>query len=74
MFIVVKKNRIHESGAESATSKTYTDYDIALRDFYSNLSANVADMTVERFDITILNDTLIPCKTEHFERKYATEE
>ncbi|MCQ2317076.1 MAG: hypothetical protein MJZ85_10430 [Bacteroidales bacterium] len=74
MFVIVKKNCIHESGAESASSKTYTDYNIALRDFYSHLSANVADQSVERFDITILNDTLIPCKTEHYERNYAATE
>lgn len=74
MFVIVKKNRIHETGAESATSKTYTDYDVALRDFYSYLSANVADQSVERFDIVILNGTLVPCKTEHYERKYDTEE
>lgn len=73
MVVLVKKNRIRETGAESASSKTYSDYGKALTDFYSSLSANTADPTVERFDIVILNDALIPVKTEHFVRDYDTE-
>ena len=74
MYVLVKKNLIHDTKAESANSKTYTEYDKALADFYSYLNANVADQSVERFDITILNGDLIPCKTEHFAREYAEPE
>lgn len=73
MYILVKKNKIHSTAAESASSKTYADYDAALKDFYTNLSNNVADETVERFDICILNGDCIPCKTEHFKREYSAE-
>lgn len=74
MFILVKKNRIHATGAESATSKTYSGIDSALRDFYLNLTNNVADESVESFDIVLLNDSLVPFKTEHFSRTYDEEE
>lgn len=70
MYILVRKNKIHETGAESASSKTFTDYDAALAEFYQHLSNNAADQSVERFDITILNGDCIPCKTEHFARRY----
>lgn len=73
MYILVKKNKIHTTGAESASSKTYTEYDAALKDFYQNLSNNIADESVERFDICILNGDCIPCKTEHFSREYPAE-
>lgn len=73
MFVLIKKNRIHTTGAESASSKNFTDYESALREFYQNLSNNVADASVERFDITILNGDLIPCKAEHFVREYPEE-
>lgn len=70
MYILVKKNKIHTTDAEAASSKTYTEYDAALKDFYMYLSNNVADESVERFDIAILNGDCIPCKTEHFARQY----
>ena len=73
MYILVRKNKIHATGAESATSKTYTEYDSALKDFYQILSNNVADESVDRLDITILNGDCIPCKTEHFARQYHEE-
>lgn len=54
---------------EFAKSETFTDYDKCLKAFYQYLSNNVADESVRRFDITILNGDLIPCKTEHFVRE-----
>lgn len=73
LFTLVRKNRIHETGAESSTSERCSTYDEALKKFYSYLSANVADTAVERFDITILNSDLVPCKTEHYTRDYEEE-
>ena len=73
MFVLVRKNRIHTTGAESASSKTFAEYEPALTEFYQHLANNVADNSVERFDITILNGDLIPCKAEHFVREYPEE-
>lgn len=52
-----------------AKSETFDSYDKALAKFYEYLHNNVADENVKRFDITILNNDLIPCKTEHFVRE-----
>lgn len=57
-----------------AKSETFDSFDAALAKFYEYLHNNVADSNVKRFDITILNGDLIPCKTEHFVREVATEE
>lgn len=54
---------------EFAKSETFNDFDSALKSFYQHLSNNIADTTVKRFDITILNDNLISCKTEHYSRE-----
>lgn len=69
LFTLVRKSRIHETGAEASTSERCSTYDEALKKFYQYLAANVADTSVERFDITILNGDLIPCKSEHFVRE-----
>lgn len=71
LYTLVKKAKTE---GEFATSKTFTDYDSALKEFYQLLSNNIADTSVKRFDITILNGDLIPCKTEHFIRDEVTEE
>lgn len=57
-----------------AKSETFDSYDKALVKFYEYLHNNVADTNVKRFDITILNSDLIPCKTEHFVREVPVEE
>lgn len=70
MIILVKKHKIHESGAESQTSENYTDLDAALKKFYQYSSNYIADTTIERFDITLLDTNLVPIKTEHYARVY----
>lgn len=57
-----------------AKSETFNDFDSALKAFYQYLANNIADENVKRFDITILNSDLIPCKTEHFVREVPVEE
>lgn len=74
MYTLVRKNKIHSTQAESSTSERFTDYEKALKAFYQYLSNNVADESVEQFDVTILDSDLIPCKTEHFKRKYESAE
>lgn len=71
MYILVKKNKIHDTGAESATSKNYATFEDAQADYWLYLHNNALDKSVERLDITILNSDLIPCKTDHFVREYA---
>lgn len=65
MYVLVKKNKIRETGAESESSKGYKELNAALIDYYKYLNANAADETVERFDIVILDDTLHAVKFDH---------
>lgn len=73
MYILVKKHVIHETGAAAQTSKDYPAFDDALADLHKYANAYTLDKTVERYDIVILNDTLIPCKQEHYIREYPNE-
>ena len=73
MLTLVRKHKIHASGAEACTSSTYETLDNALKSFYQYMSNYIADTTVEKFDITILNGELNPIKTEHYERYYEPE-
>lgn len=66
MFVLVK--HVVTTG-EFATSKTFTDYNKALEEFYEILKNNIADVTVKRVDVVILNDSLVPCKSEHYSRE-----
>lgn len=66
MFTLVRKTKTE---GEFAKSETFTNYEDCLKKFYEYLSNNVADTSVKKFDITILNSDLIPCKTEHFVRE-----
>ena len=65
MFTLVKK---HTTEAETSSSKKFHSFDEALKKFYQYMSNYVADESVKECHITILNDQLIPCKTEHFTR------
>ena len=65
MYTLVRKTRTE---GEFAKSETFNNYDECLKKFYEYLSNNAADSTVVKFDITILNGDLIPCKTEHYTR------
>ena len=71
LYTLVRKTVTEGSFAKS---ETFNNYDDALKTFYQYLSNNIADTNVKRFDITILNWDLIPCKTEHFSREEAVEE
>lgn len=66
MYTLVRKTVTEGSFAKS---ETFNDYDSALKQFYQYLANNIADNSVKRFDIVILNGDLIPCKTEHFTRE-----
>ena len=65
LYTLVRKTRTE---GEFSKAESFNDYDAALKAFYQYLSNNVADNTVNEFDITILNGSLLPCKYEHFER------
>lgn len=73
LITLVKKHIIHETQSESCSSVTFNSLDDALKSFYQYMSNYIADTTVEKFDITILNGGLIPVKTEHYERYYEPE-
>lgn len=66
MYTLVRKTKTE---GEFAKSETFVNYEDCLKKFYEYLSNNVADTNVVKFDITILNGDLIPCKTEHFIRE-----
>ena len=66
LYTLVRKTKTE---GEFAKSETFNNYDDALKAFYQYLANNIADASVKRFDITILNGDLIPCKTEHFSRE-----
>lgn len=71
MFTLVKKTK---TTGEFSKSETFNSYDDCLKKFYEYLSNNVADSSVNKFDITILNGDLIPVKTEHYIREVEAEE
>lgn len=74
MYVLVKKHVIHDTGTAAQTSKDYNTFDEALADLHKYANAYTLDKTVGRYDIVILNDTLIPCKQEHFIREYPAEQ
>ena len=59
----------HTTTAQSkAVTESFDNMEKALVKFYQYLSNYAADETVIRADVVLLNDSLIPCKTEHFMR------
>lgn len=72
LYTLVRKTKT--DGGEFSKSETFSSLADAIPKFFLYLSNNSDDKTVKRFDITILNGDLIPCKTEHFIREEVTEE
>lgn len=66
LYTLVRKAK---TTGEFSKSEPFNDYDSALSKFFEYLHNNVDDTSVKKFDITILNGDLIPCKTEHFVRE-----
>ena len=59
----------HFTTAQSkAVTESFDSMDKALVKFYQYLSNYSADETVIRADVVLLNDNLIPCKSEHYMR------
>lgn len=54
-----------------ATTESFDTMDKALVKFYQYMSNYAADGSVIRADVVLLNENLIPCKTEHFAREIA---
>ena len=60
----------HFTTAQSkAVSETFETMDKALVKFYQYLSNYSADESVIRADVVLLNESLIPCKQEHYVRE-----
>lgn len=60
----------HTTTAQTkAVVESFETMDKALVKFYQYLSNYSADETVIRADVVLLNDSLVPCKTEHFVRE-----
>lgn len=66
IYTLVRKTKTE---GEFAKSETFTELDEAKAKYWLYLSNNALDKSVKRFDITILNDSLIPCMTDHFIRE-----
>ena len=65
----------HTTTAQSkAVTESFDTMDKALVKFYQYLSNYSADETVIRADVVLLNESLIPCRAEHFVREIPHEE
>lgn len=65
----------HTTTAQTrATTESFDSTDKALVKFYQYLSNYSADETVVRADVVLLNESLIPFKSEHFVREIPQEE
>lgn len=73
-MITLVKHHSTEAGTAKATTETFDTMDKALVKFHQYLSNYAADETVVRADVVLLNDSLIPCKSEHFAREIPVEE
>lgn len=56
-----------------AVTESFDTMDKALVKFYQYLSNYSADESVIRADVVLLNDSLIPCKSEHYVREIPQE-
>ena len=68
MITLVKHHSVGESTSKAVT-ESFETMEKALVKFYQYLSNYAADESVIRADVVLLNDNLIPCKTEHFVRE-----
>ena len=60
----------HTTTAQTkAVTESFENMEKALVKFYQYLSNYAADETVIRADVVLLNDSLIPCKSEHYVRE-----
>lgn len=73
-MITLVKHHTVEGGTAKATTESFDTMDKALVKFHQYLSNYAADESVIRADVVLLNDSLIPCKTEHFVREIPAEE
>lgn len=67
-MITLVKHHSTEGGTAKATTESFDTMDRALVKFHQYLSNYAADESVIRADVVLLNDSLIPCKQEHYVR------
>lgn len=68
-MITLVKHHTTNSGTAKAVAEPFDTMDKALVKFHQYLSNYAADETVLRADVVLLNDSLIPCKSEHYVRE-----
>lgn len=72
-MITLVKHHTTNAGTAKAVTETFDTMDKALVKFHQYLSNYAADETVVRADVVLLNDSLIPCKAEHYAREMSGE-
>ena len=73
-MITLVKHHVTSAGMSPAAKEDFQYIDKALVKFYEYLKNYSADESVIRADVVLLNDSLVPCKTEHFVREIPQEE
>ena len=73
-MITLVKHHATNAGTAKAVTETFDTMDKALVKYHQYLSNYAADDTVIRADVVLLNDSLIPCKTEHYIRELPADE
>ena len=73
-MITLVKHHSTNAGTAKAVTETFDTMDKALVKYHQYLSNYAADDTVIRADVVLLNDSLIPCKTEHYSRELPADE
>lgn len=71
MITLVKHHSVGGSTSKT-TAESFDTMEKALVKFYQYLSNYAADESVIRADVVLLNESLVPCKTEHFVRDIPT--
>jgi len=68
-MITLVKHHTVAAGTSNAVTESFENMDKALVKFHQYLSNYAADTSVLRADVVLLNDSLIPCKSEHYARE-----
>lgn len=73
-MITLVKHHITAAGVSPAAKEDFPNIDKALVKFFEYLKNYAADESVIRADVVLLNDNLVPCKTEHYIREIPQEQ
>lgn len=68
-MITLIKHHAVEAVTSNAVTESFETMDKALVKYYQYLSNYAADTSVLRADVVLLNESLIPCKSEHYQRE-----